>query len=197
MGKLILELDDLYLEKLEDRVERKEQLMVVFKLSSQEHRISLKELLEEKGSKKIVFAINSCYKKFGRYLSIEVWNLRAGRAIDIGFGVIDLHQELKKDFHEGEDFQKKVKVYLNYRFQPAGFLTLQTKFYTYDYEHLQFKVFTAMVRSTLGKTFSHSRCVTRISIGEEVLESREISSETNYLDWKGQELSFRMPEYLK
>ena len=42
VGKFIIELDSLYLEKLEDKVERKEHLMIVFKLSNQEHRINLK-----------------------------------------------------------------------------------------------------------------------------------------------------------
>ena len=57
-------------------------------------RIPLKELLDKEHPKKITFAINSCYKYFGRYLSIEVWNIHSGNTVDIGLGITDLHQEM-------------------------------------------------------------------------------------------------------
>ena len=70
MGKFIFEIDSFMLEKLEDRAERKEDILVIFRLSNQDIRVSLRKLVDKNNPKTMTFFINSCYKKLGRFMSI-------------------------------------------------------------------------------------------------------------------------------
>ena len=90
-------------------------LLLKIRLSNQDQQIKIDELKKEPvEERKFAFTINSCHKSFGRFLLLEVWNLKGKQQTDTGLGFINLSNILPKPEHHQQYLTKKVKTSINY-----------------------------------------------------------------------------------
>jgi len=137
------------------------------------------------------FWINSQFKGNGRYIEIELHDSEGCDGIK-AYGIVDLDALLNKP-----DAEHQVKVIMEHKNNPVGFINLKVVFHDAGFEKLCFRFENCTLRRKT-RIVGDMNVSVRVTIGEEVLETqKKKDTKEQSVSWHETVLEFLAPKQIK